>query len=83
MGAACRTGVDAVERAKLFSDKPPMPPGCPIKGKVAVRALLTGHRGIYHLESCRSYSGLTNPNRWFCSEDEALAAGFRKAFTCR
>jgi endonuclease YncB( thermonuclease family) len=83
LGSACRGGVEAVERAKLFPDNPPMPPGCPIKGKVALRALLTGHRGIYHLEACRSYPGLKNPNRWFCSEEEALAAGFRKAFTCR
>lgn len=83
LGAACHTGNDTVERNKLFPDNPAMPPGCSIKGKVALRALLTGHRGIYHLEACRSYQGLTNPNRWFCSEEEAQAAGFRKAFTCR
>ena len=30
---------------------------CSIKGKFAVRAKLTGHRGIYHLESCGSQGG--------------------------
>ena len=82
LGAACGGGNDSVERNKLFPDNPTMPPGCAVKGKVALRAYLTGHRGIYHLEACRSYPSL-KPNRWFCSEEEAQAAGFRKAFTCR
>ena len=38
--------------------------------------------GIYHLESCRSYQSTKKPNRWFCSEDEAKAAGFRKSYSC-
>jgi endonuclease YncB( thermonuclease family) len=83
LGSVCPARNEAVERNKLFPDNPAMPTGCAIKGKVALRALLTGHRGIYHLEVCRSYQGLRNPNRWFCSEEEAQAAGFRKAFTCR
>jgi methylphosphotriester-DNA--protein-cysteine methyltransferase len=48
-----------------------------------VRAKVTGYRGIYHLEGCRSYRTLKNPNRWFCSEEDAQAAGFRRALTCR
>ena len=60
-----------------------MPPGCSIKGKYAVRARVTGNLGIYHLQACRSYPGLTNPDRWFCSEEDAQAAGFRKAYNCR
>ena len=60
-----------------------MPPGCPIKGKFAVRARVTGNVGVYHLQGCRSYAGLTKPERWFCSEDDAQAAGFRKAYNCR
>jgi endonuclease YncB( thermonuclease family) len=84
LGPTCPTvGNDTAELNKLFPDDPAMPTGCPIKGKVAVRALLTGHRGIYHLEGCRSYRTLKNPNRWFCSQEEAQAAGFRKAYTCR
>ena len=60
-----------------------MPPGCSIKGKFAVRARVTGNLGIYHLQACRSYPGLGNPDRWFCSEEDAQAAGFRKAYNCR
>jgi methylphosphotriester-DNA--protein-cysteine methyltransferase len=59
-----------------------MPPGCSIKGTAAVRARITGYRGIYHLEGCRSYRTTRYVNRWFCSEEDAKAAGFRKAFTC-
>jgi hypothetical protein len=75
-------GNDKETRNLLFPDDPAMPPGCSIKGKFARRAQLTGERGIYHLEGCSSYRRVTMPNRWFCSEDEALAAGFRKAYTC-
>ena len=60
-----------------------MPPGCNIKGKFAVRARVTGNLGIYHLQACRSYPGLTKPDRWFCSEEDAQAAGFRRAYNCR
>jgi endonuclease YncB( thermonuclease family) len=69
-------------RNMLFPDDPAMPPGCTIKGKFALRAKITGHRGIYHIEGCRSYQRLKRPDRWFCSEEDAQAAGFRKAFNC-
>jgi hypothetical protein len=59
-----------------------MPPGCEIKGKFALRALLTGHRGIYHLPGCSSYRRTKRPDRWFCSEQDAIAAAFRLSFTC-
>jgi endonuclease YncB( thermonuclease family) len=81
LGSACSNEPNA--RDKLFPDNPEMPPGCSIKGKFAVRAKVTGYRGIYHLEGCSSYRTLKNPNRWFCSEEDAQAAGFRKALTCR
>ena len=68
---------------KLFPDHPNMPHGCPIKGSTPARAKAEGHRGIYHMEGCRSYRQVTNPKRWFCSEQDAIAAGFRKARTCR
>jgi hypothetical protein len=69
-------------RAVLFPADPVMPDGCNIKGKYAVRARVTGNVGIYHLQACRSYPGLNNSERWFCSEDDAQAAGFRKAYNC-
>jgi methylphosphotriester-DNA--protein-cysteine methyltransferase len=59
-----------------------MPPGCPIKGKLALRAQVVGYEGIYHTPACRSYRGLKRAQRWFCFEEDAQAAGFRKSFTC-
>lgn len=82
MGGACRADRDEQIRSVLFSADPVMPPGCTIKGKFAVRARVTGNVGIYHLQGCRSYPGLNNSERWFCSEDDAQAAGFRKAYNC-
>ena len=43
---------------------------------------VTGNLGIYHLQACRSYPGLKQ-DRWFCSEEQAQADGFRRAYNCR
>lgn len=83
LGGACRADRDREIRAVLFPQDLAMPPGCSIKGKFAVRARVTGNVGIYHLQGCRSYAGLTGPDRWFCTEDDARAAGFRRAYNCR
>jgi endonuclease YncB( thermonuclease family) len=77
LGMACPK--DA--RDKLFPDDPRMPPGCPIKGQFAYRAW-PFHSGIYHTEGCGSYQRTKHPQRWFCSEEEAQEAGFRKSLTC-
>ncbi len=82
-GAACRTDRDREIREALFPEDLVMPASCNIKGKYAVRARVTGNLGIYHLQACRSYPGLTKPDRWFCSEEDAQAAGFRRAYNCR
>jgi endonuclease YncB( thermonuclease family) len=82
LGAACPEGNDWKARNVLFPERPTMPPGCTIKGKAAARALMFGSRGIYHLGACRSYTRTKAPDRWFCSEDEAKADGFRKSHTC-
>jgi len=66
-------------REKLFPSQATMPAGCEIKGQYTRRAV--PYRGIYHLPGCSSYQR-TKARRWFCSEEEALAGGFRKAFTC-
>jgi len=79
LGESCSTIRDIDARNALFPDDPSMPPGCSIKGKFAVRAKITGHRGIYH----GSYQRTKKPDRWFCSEEDAQAAGFRKALACR
>lgn len=83
IGRACRSDRDKEIRAVLFPQDLAQPPACPIKGKFAARARVTGNVGIYQLQGCRSYAGLTRPDRWFCSEDEAQAAGFRRAYNCR
>jgi endonuclease YncB( thermonuclease family) len=82
IGGSCRADRDQQIRDLLFPADPVMPAGCSIKGKYAVRARVTGNIGIYHLQACRSYPGLNNSERWFCSEDDAQAAGFRKAYNC-
>jgi endonuclease YncB( thermonuclease family) len=83
LGAACRTDKDREVRQILFPDEPVAPPGCNIKAKFAARARVTGKLGVYHLRECRSYAPMAKPDRWFCSEDDAQAAGFRKAYNCR
>jgi endonuclease YncB( thermonuclease family) len=82
LGAGCPATDDWNVLSTLFPDNPTMPPGCSIKGKLAARALTSGNRGVYHLESCRSYRRTKTPERWFCSEEEAIAEGFRKSYTC-
>jgi endonuclease YncB( thermonuclease family) len=81
VGGGCQAGHENRTRDKLFRVDTAMPPGCPIKAKLALRAV--GYEGIYHLPRCGSYRRLKRANRWFCSEDDALAEGFRKALTCR
>lgn len=83
LGGACPAGRDREIRAALFPEELAQPPGCSIKGKYAVRARVTGNLGIYHLQACPSYPGTTQPDRWFCSEEDAQGAGFRKAYNCR
>ena len=54
---------------------------CPIKGNISSK----GER-IYHPPGCRYYnSTLIDPKRgerWFCSEQEAVAAGWRRTKVC-
>lgn len=83
LGSACPADRDREIREALFPEARVMPAGCNIKGKYAVRARVTGNLGIYHLQACRSYPGLTHPDRWFCSEEDAQGAGFRRAYNCR
>jgi endonuclease YncB( thermonuclease family) len=82
LGSSCRADRDREIREALFPEDLVMPAGCNIKGKYAVRARVTGNLGIYHLQACRSYPGLKQ-DRWFCSEEDAQASGFRRAYNCR
>ena len=83
LGGACRADRDREIRAALFPEDLVMPASCNIKGKYAARARVTGNLGIYHLQACPSYPGTTEPDRWFCSEEDAHGAGFRRAYNCR
>ena len=63
--------------ARLADPAPPADPACRIKGNI-------GSRGpIYHLPGQRDYDrvriAVTRGERWFCTEAQARAAGFRKA----
>ena len=83
LGDSCRADKDKEIRAALFPDNLAMPSGCSIKANFAARARVTGKVGVYHLQGCRSYPGVTKPDRWFCSEADAQAGGFRRAYNCR
>jgi len=56
------------------------PSSCNIKGNIS-----SGGK-IYHLPGCASYDKTeikeSQGERWFCSEEEALTAGWRKALNC-
>jgi hypothetical protein len=68
-GGGCPTGCTAP------------PPGCAIKGNINRK---TGDR-VYHLPGQKHYDEVTvEPEageRWFCTEDEAQASGWRKSKT--
>ena len=83
LGTSCRADRDREIRAALFPQSLAMPAGCTIKANHAVRARITGNIGIYQLRGCPGYAAVTRPDRWFCSEDDAMAAGYRRAFNCR
>ncbi len=55
--------------------------GCTIKGNISAKA-----EKIYHLPGCGSYDktvvNLNAGEKWFCTENEAIAAGWRKAKNC-
>ena len=54
---------------------------CTIKGNIG-----SGGDKIYHVSGCGSYEKTTidksKGERWFCSEQDALDAGWRKALNC-
>jgi endonuclease YncB( thermonuclease family) len=83
-GTATLLGTSCPDDARemLFADYAMKPPGCEIKGKYAFRARLAGRRGVYHVPGCGSWRRTARPDRWFCSEEAAIAAGFRRSYTC-
>lgn len=78
------SGVFILLESRTASRVPPLlimltQPGCTIKGNISVS---TGEHW-YHLPGMEDYdSTIITPDkgeRWFCTEDEAIAAGWRKA----
>jgi hypothetical protein len=71
--------VAATDRIGLSSMLSGQGLGCNIKGNISMR---TGER-IYHVPSGKFYNATVinpaNGERWFCSETEARAAGWRKS----
>ncbi|MBM2577300.1 thermonuclease family protein [Jannaschia sp. Os4] len=67
----------AAQRAARAEDFAPDAGTCPIKGNISDRGRL------YHLPGMRSYAATRisdgKGERWFCSEGEARAAGWRRA----
>jgi endonuclease YncB( thermonuclease family) len=67
----------AVTQAQLTRTEKPHPDGCKIKGNISKSGRL------YHLPGSRWYDGTRintgNGEQWFCSESDALAAGWRAA----
>ena len=55
LGGSCQPDKDREIRDVLFPDHPAMPSGCSIKGKLAIRARVTGNVGIYQMQGCRNY----------------------------
>ncbi len=80
-GDLCRTAAsgDAIEEQAVTPALPPVSE-CTIKGNIS-----NGEK-IYHLSGCKSYTKTVitpaTGERWFCTEEEARAAGWRKAKDC-
>jgi endonuclease YncB( thermonuclease family) len=90
LGPACSAPQRKL-RDELFPADADPPPRCPAAIKANIRsrwlAFLGRHRGIYHLPGCNDYRrskiNRGNGDRWFCSEEEAIAADFRKSINCK
>ena len=78
----CPLGNESATITQPASASNTPPEGCVIKGNIST----TTHEKLYHLPSCSSYKetqiNTSKDERYFCSESEAQAAGWRKATTC-
>ncbi|MDP3997654.1 MAG: thermonuclease family protein [bacterium] len=82
-GSACSDGSGSASSGAAIvapaPDTQPTTPQCDIKGNI------TGEK-IYHVPGCASYDktviDTSSGERYFCTEAEAVAAGWRKAKNC-
>ena len=77
MGSGCRSKKTNIDQTGTVKEQV----WCDIKGNIS-----SSGEKIYHLPECQSYSKTiideSAGERWFCSESEALSAGWRKARNC-
>lgn len=75
-GAATPVSTDSGTNTNIDANAPT---GCVIKGNISTEK-------IYHLPGCDNYDKTvideSKGERWFCTEEEAVAAGWRKAKNC-
>ncbi len=64
---------------RLFAQNISPKPGCNIKGNIS----WNNQKKLYHLRGMRDYEiteiNLGKGERWFCTESEAIANGWKKA----
>lgn len=69
------------EKSSVQPDSDLLPSTCEIKGNISAAG-----ENIYHFPNCRSYGktviNVSDGERWFCTEKDALDAGWRKALDC-
>lgn len=77
MWAGCTGTASPITQPSGIASKTPPDPACPIKGNVS-----SGGK-IYHIPGGSFYDrtviDISAGERWFCSESEALSAGWRKS----
>jgi micrococcal nuclease len=78
---ATTSSAKSQSKAKESSSSSSSPSSCEIKGNISSKK-----EKIFHAPGCGSYNQTQIDEgageRWFCSEQEALAAGWRKALNC-
>ena len=78
---ACPAGSTTVTAPPPASAEGKLNDSCVIKGNIS-----SSGENIYHLPGCGSYTktqiDVGRGEQWFCTEQEAITAGWRKAFNC-
>ncbi|MCH7759446.1 thermonuclease family protein [Patescibacteria group bacterium] len=81
MWSACEQELEE-ETATFETDTPPSDPDCVIKGNISEH----GYGKTYFPPGCANYKrvkvDLEKGDMYFCTEDEAVEAGFKKAGSC-
>lgn len=83
-GSGCAGGSSSAAPSPARSPAPPVPEAPPAAGSCVIKGNVSskGER-IYHVPGSRSYDVTTidasKGERWFCSESDAVAAGWRAA----